>query len=246
VECTLNLCALCGDVKVLSTGASPCSRTNLNSETTPSKTEMDFIGSLLPIVISTSFSMRSATLILEPTSYISFFGLFWLPYHDDLPYCALRDGFVVGCISAVLSLLAPRFPRLLKAYSNGASPKLPFNGQKLLPKNPWWTIVFLTIGVGGWLGNFIGMSVPYRYMTGMTVFIFATALGIFILMQALAILWIYIRHYPERLPLGLVTGILWPPLHPAHRFLMRTGNRLRCLLETSNSSEAGEPGEQND
>ena len=197
---------------------------------------MDFIASLLPIAISTGFSMRTAQLILEPTSHVSFFGLFWFPYHDDLPYRALFDGLVVGFINAVLSLLAPRFPRLLKSYSAGASPKLPFNGQKLLPNNPWWTITFLTISLGGWLGNSIGMSLPYKFVTGLVLYTLFAAIGVYILLQAATVLWIYIRHYPERPPLGLVTGLLWPPLYPLHRFLLRTGNKLGRSLGSSNPS----------
>jgi hypothetical protein len=197
---------------------------------------MDFIASLLPIAISVRLSVQTARLILEPTSYVSFFGLCWIPYHDDLPYRLLRDALVAGFINAVLSLLAPRFPRLLKAYSTGASPKLPFNGQKLLLKNDWWIIAFTTISLGGWLGNSIGMNLPYRFMVGLALYTMIAAVLICILLQTVRILWIYIRHYPERPPLGLVTRLLWPPLHPLRRFLLRTGNKLGRSLESSSSN----------
>lgn len=56
------------------------------------------------------------------------------------------------------------------------------------------------------------------------------ALTVYTLIQAATILWIYIYHYPEKPLLGLVTGLLWPPLHPLHRFLLRVGNKLGRLL----------------
>jgi hypothetical protein len=205
---------------------------------------MDFIASLLPIAISTGFSIRTTQLLLEPTSYVSF-GLFWFPYHDDLPFWVLSNAVVVGCINAVLPLLAPRFPRLLKSYSTDASPRLPFNAQKLLPNSPWWAIAFLTITLGGWLGDSMGMSLPYRFVTGLMLHTFVVAFVIYILLQAATVLWIYIRHYPERPPLGLVTGMLWPPLHPLRWFLLRTGNKLRRSFESSNPP-AAEPRKQED
>ena len=56
------------------------------------------------------------------------------------------------------------------------------------------------------------------------------ALPVYILLQAAMVLWIYIRHYPEKPLLGLVTGMLWPPLHPLQRFLVRVRNKLGHLL----------------
>jgi len=188
--------------------------------------------------------IQTAQLIFEPTSYVSFFGLCWVPYHDDLPYRLLRGSFVNGFINAVFSLLAPRFPRLLKAWSAGAAPKLPFNGQKLLPDNSWWTIAFSAITLCGWLGNSMGMSLPYRFMEGLVLYTFIAASIFYTLLQVVRVLWICIRHYPARPPLGLVTGMLWPPLHPLYRFLLRTRNKLGRSLEGSNPSAAEEPGKQ--
>lgn len=202
---------------------------------------MDFISSLIPIAISTCLSMQTARLILKPTSYFSFFGLFWVPYHDDLPYRVLRDGLAAGFFNALFALLAPRFPRLLKAYSAGAAPKLPFNGQKLLPDSDWSIIAFVTICLCGWLGDLMGMNLQYRFMMGLALYTMIAALVISILLQAVRVLWIYIRHYPERPLLGLVTGLLWPPLHPLHRSLLRTGNKLGRLFESSNPSTTKEP-----
>lgn len=184
---------------------------------------MDFIASLLPIAIPLCFVIPTTRLLLEPTSYVSFFGLFWFPYHDDLPYRLLFNVLVVGFINAALSLLAPRFPRLLKSYSAGASPKLPFNGQKLLPDNDWWGIAFYTITLGGWLGNSMGMSLSYRFVVSLALYTLLAALGIYVLLQAAKVLWIYIRHYPLR------------------RFLLRTGNKLGRSLENSNPSAAEDP-----
>jgi hypothetical protein len=205
---------------------------------------MDFLASLLPIAISTVFSYRTAYLFLEPTSQISFFGLFWVPYHDDLPYCILSDGIIVSFLNVIFSLLAPRFPRLLKAYSKGASPQLPLNLQKLFPENPWWTITLLTLCLVGWLGNSMGlMGVAHKFMTALALYTLGAAIGVCIVLQARSILLIYIRYYPERPPLGLVTGLLWPPLHPLHRFLLRMGNKLHRSFENS-PSEARETEEQ--
>jgi hypothetical protein len=100
----------------------------------------------------------------------------------------LSDALLVGFINAILSLLASRFPRLLKSYNAGASPRLPYNGQKLLPNNPWWTIAFLTISLGGWLGDSTAMSLPYRFVIGLALYTLAAALAVHILLQAVMVL----------------------------------------------------------
>jgi hypothetical protein len=181
---------------------------------------MDFMASLLPIAIPLCMSIPTARFIFEPTSYVSFFGLCWVPYHDDLPYRLLRDTFITVFINAVFSLLAPRFPRLLKGWSMGAAPKLPFNGQKLLPDNSWWTIAFCTITLCGWLGDSMGMSLPYRFMEGLVLYNFIAVSTFYVLLQFVKVLWICIHYYPARPALGLVTGMLWPPLHSLYRFLL--------------------------
>ena len=168
-------------------------------------------------------------MLYRPTSVVSFFGLFWFPYHDDLPYWVMFDALAVSCISAILYFLAPRFPRLLKAYRQSASPRLPFDGQKLLPKDEWWIVAFFGICFGGWLASSMGLSATYKFMSALALQSLLAALTVYIFLQAATVLWIYIRHYPEKPLLGLVTGLLWPPLHPLHRFLLRVRNKLGRL-----------------
>jgi len=88
-------------------------------------TEMDFIASLIPIAISTGFSMRTAQLFLEPTSYVSFFGLFWFPYRDDLPYRVLSDGLVVGFINAVFVIAGSSLSTPTKVLQSGRVSEAP-------------------------------------------------------------------------------------------------------------------------
>jgi hypothetical protein len=41
---------------------------------------------------------------------------------------------------------------------------------------------------------------PYRFVTGLALHTWVTAFVIYILLRAATVLWIYIRHYPERPP----------------------------------------------
>ena len=187
---------------------------------------MGFLASLLPIAISLVFSARTTHLTFNPTSVVSFFGLFWLPYHNDLPYQIIFNALSVSFINAILSLLAPRFPRLLSAYSTGASPRIQFNGQNLLPENNWLAAAFLVVCLGGWLANSMRMSLSYKFMSALALQSMLMVLGFYALLHVATVLWIYIRHYSEKPLLGLATGMLWPPLHPLRRFLLRIRNKL--------------------
>jgi hypothetical protein len=197
---------------------------------------MDFISSLLPIAISLVSFTGTAKLLMEPTGFVSFFGLFWLPWHDDLPFEALFDAIVVGILDAILSILAPRFPRLLAAYKDsGGSPKLPLGFHKCLPDSPIPTIAFLTTTLSGWLVTANGLSLPYKFMSSLALMSQIMGISLWLAVQLVRSFWIYISHYPEMPPLGLVTGMLWPPIHPILRFLVRTSHKVGRWMEGSAS-----------
>ncbi|KAH8704766.1 hypothetical protein BGW36DRAFT_1621 [Talaromyces proteolyticus] len=197
---------------------------------------MEFLCSLLPIAISSVFSMRSASLMMVPTGYVSFFGLTWLPWHDDLPFRVLSDAIIVAIINAILSLLAPRFPRLLAAYKDsGGSPKLPLGFHKLHPNSRIPAIAFITVAVAGWLVTAYGLSLPYKFVSSLALISMIAGIVLYYAVQLVKVFWIYVSHYPEMPPLGLVTGMFWPPMHPFHRFLVRASHRVARWLEGSPS-----------
>jgi hypothetical protein len=199
---------------------------------TPSDEIIDFFAPWLPLANALFFSVWTMSRLQKPTWEISFWGLFWIPYHEDMPFEFALCIFLTSLVSAIFSILYPRFPRALRAYSKGAGrTKLPLKAHKLQPKRirSSWGLVSAAIFVGIVLNRLMS-SGALRPIIGLIFYTLVGAVLLYIVLHALCVLWLAIRYYPERPPLGLVPGLLWPPAHPLQRFFRRAFNRTMSFV----------------